>query len=182
MTRQIRDRLLFKNKDIHINQDLLNRYFRIYPERYFKTKYSISGLWKGYIATFELLNNHLFVKKIELLVDGEFNFELVNDFDYEKPCEWYSGFIRIDSYRDEFDDEENPNSIYEFLEFKRGVLKKEHRFNHSDFVEFKNSLYEKFKQMDEYQKKVAYWKNAGLNDEETHEYIYPYFMDSLELE
>jgi hypothetical protein len=63
MTKQICDRLFYDDQETYINQNLLSRYYRIYPEKYIKPKYSISGLWKGYKATFEILNNLLFVKK-----------------------------------------------------------------------------------------------------------------------
>ena len=119
MTKQISDSLIFENEEFLLTNNLLGDYFRIFPEKYIKPKYVISNLWRGYVATFEIVNDKLFVKKIEILSDGKFNFEIFKEFDYEKPCEWYSGFIRIDEYRGEFDDEKNIEATYKLLEIKK---------------------------------------------------------------
>ena len=118
MTKQIGDLLIFKNKEYRLNNHLLNIFFRKFPEKYIRPKYLNSALWRGYVATFKIVNNKLFVKKIEILSDGNFNFEKIKEFDYEKLCEWYSGFIRIDEFRGEFDDETNTEATYEFLEIR----------------------------------------------------------------
>ncbi len=158
---------------------LLNDYFKLFPEKYFSPKYVISALWRGYIATFEISNDQLFVKKIEILSDRDFNFELFKEFDYKKPCDWYSGFIRIDAFRGEFDDEQNTEATYEFLEIKNGNLKKIHCLNFKDFIEFKNNLYAKFKKTDEYNDLFLRWKTSELDELEIEEHIYSRFMEYI---
>lgn len=176
MTKQIRDTLIFNNKEYSLNKDLLNDYFRIFPEKIIKPKHVITALWKGYVATFKISNNKLFVKKIEILRDANFNFELLKEFEYEKPCDWYSGFIRIDEFRGEFDDEENTNATYEFLEIRNGNLNKIHCLNFKNFKSFKNSLFNKFKGTDDYNNEFLKWKHSELSDSEIEELIYSSFM------
>ncbi|MEG1026478.1 MAG: hypothetical protein RSF34_18535 [Flavobacterium sp.] len=176
MTTQIKDSLLFDNKEYSLNTVLLDDYFKIFPEKHISPKHLITALWRGYIATFEIVSGKLFVKKIEILSDGKFNFELFKEFNYEKPCEWYSGFIRIDEFRGEFDDEKNTEATYEFLEIKNGNLKSKLCLNFADFIKFKNSLYNKFKQTEEYNDQYLRWKPSELSEEEIEEYIYSSFM------
>lgn len=180
MSKQIRDKLIFEKSEYSLNQLIMNKYFRDYPERYIKPKYTISILRRGYVVTFEIIDSILFVKTIEMLIDRELNFTKNQEFDYKIPCDWYSGFLRIDDFRGEFDDEENPMAIYEFLEIRKGVLKKHHKIDHSNFILFKSSLFTKFKKSEEYQKTYLAWKNSKINDSEIEEIIYSSFMGCTE--
>jgi len=48
----------------------LESYFKKYPDKRPKVTYRCSGLWRGYVATFEIQDNHLLLKDIALMLSG----------------------------------------------------------------------------------------------------------------
>jgi hypothetical protein len=174
MTRQIKDLLVYDGESYFLNQELLEPFFREYPEKKPVPEVICTALWKGYLATFEIRQGELFVQKIEIFKNTGLNTELVNDlFPNNNKFEWFSGLIRIDGYRGEWDDEKE-GSLFQYLEIYRGNLVRLRVMNFEELAIFKAYQFEYFKTTREYEKEYALWRNnnSGMKDAEIDEYIY----------
>jgi hypothetical protein len=61
MTRQIRDTLLFEGEEHRLNDELLEAYFNEYPDRKPQSDVELTALWRGYVATFEVVADELLI-------------------------------------------------------------------------------------------------------------------------
>jgi hypothetical protein len=174
MTRQIRDRFIFSGEVYYLNQEILEGYFKEYPERKPKSQRRCTALWRGYIATFEIRENQLFVEKLEIIGDSLSDLKLVKDlFPNNNKFEWYSGLIRIDKCTGKRDDEKE-EPIFEYLEIYKGNLIQKRRMNSEELQIFKKSQFEYFKTTEEYSKVYLSLKkkHPNLEAEKLDEYIY----------
>ncbi|WP_153395643.1 hypothetical protein [Chryseobacterium vaccae] len=71
MTQQIRDALLYKDKEYYLNNEILEYYFNEFPERKPENTGGFSACWRGYVAFFEIKNNELIIRKINCLFNQE---------------------------------------------------------------------------------------------------------------
>lgn len=175
MTMQFRDLLIYENKEYDLTATLLSKYFITYPEKTIKTKYSVTALYRGYVATFEIRNNLLFVNEIEQLVGKNLRFKRVKKFDYQQYCNWFSGFVRILDRNQNYYNEFDKTIPYVFLEFNEGCLVKKHDFTYESYKAFKDVRYEKFKLTDKYTHLFSVMKSAELDDEEAEQWVYDLF-------
>ena len=76
MTRQITDKLIFENKEYYLNVELIELFFREFPEKRPEFEVQCTALWRGYVATFEIKNNELLIKEINWLTDIDFNIQM----------------------------------------------------------------------------------------------------------
>jgi hypothetical protein len=63
-TPQIPDVLVYKGAEYPIHNDPLADYFKRYPERKPESDWVCSALWRGYVATFEIVDGSLVLKDI----------------------------------------------------------------------------------------------------------------------
>src|SRR5215207_743338 len=61
-TPQIPDILIYQGKEYPIQQELLGEYFKKHPERKIETDWHCSALWRGYVASFEVVDDELVLK------------------------------------------------------------------------------------------------------------------------
>ncbi|MFN8284193.1 MAG: hypothetical protein U0U67_13320 [Chitinophagales bacterium] len=162
MTMQIKDMLFYNAEILSLSEELLGSYFAEFPEKKCFEKVFFSALWRGYIASFELIDNELFVKDIRapkgISDEGIYYESYLNViFPESKKMDWYSGLIRIDEYRFNVDDEDK-NAVFEFLVIEHGNLVDQLKFTFDQFDEFKKEQFIKFKQTDEYKRVFNKWK------------------------
>lgn len=120
----------------------------------------MTALWRGYVATFEIKNNELVINEIDWFTTEE-KFDPIHFKNSNFPTgkyQWFSGLIRIDNYRGEFDNEDDEDAIFEFLEIKRGNLIKHWKLDYPDFMTFKELIFEDYKRTNEYDKLVRLWQ------------------------
>ena len=66
-TRQIPDKIIFNGKKHELwHSNPMESYFKKHPK---KDMSSSTALWRGYVATFEVKGNQLYLKDIEMQVD-----------------------------------------------------------------------------------------------------------------
>jgi hypothetical protein len=152
MTWQVKDTLKFHNKTYDLNVTLLEKYFREFRNKIPKVDVIDTACWRGHIVNFEILNKELLINKIVFLGEngeniGE-NFTLEN-FSNRK-FEWFSGFIRIDNFKGDYDEEKDRNAIFEYLEIKYGNLINHWELNWDEHREFKFMLLSEFKELQEF--------------------------------
>ena len=179
MTTQITDKLIYQNKEYYLNDELLEKYFRAFPEKKPETDNMCTALWRGYIATFEIRDNEFFVKEMEVLTDVDFGTASILDkiFPDTKKFEWYSGLIRIDSFRGRFDSEPE-DGVFEFLEIRNGDLIQKRVMNFEELQVFKKEQYIYFMMTDDKLPVYQLFKsnNEGITEERINKIIKEYIL------
>ena len=181
MTQQIKDKLIFENEEFELNVELVEAYFRAFPDKRPSFEISCSALWRGYVAVFEIKNNELLIKEIEWMTNLDFEMKsLRNEVFPNNKFEWYSGLIRIDDFRGEFD-EEPENGIFEYLQIEKGNLIQKRIFNYTELQVFKKEQYDYFLISDEIETVYNFWRknneNGIINKESLNGTIFKYIME-----
>ena len=183
MTYQIRDKLIYDGKKYFLNNEILVYYFNKFPHKKPKSNSTWSDCWRGYYATFEIVNNELIIKEFDLLDWVETNIEEKPQFALfpDNKYSWFTGFIRIDDYRGEYDDENNEEGIYELLEIKNGNFVNHWKLNYDDFMTFKEILFENFRKTSSYIETVLEWKNNNpkMKQDEIDNYIFKNIINNV---
>jgi hypothetical protein len=180
MTQQIKDKLIFENKEYYLNVELLEDYFREFPKKRPELKISCTALWRGYIAVFEIKNKELLIKEIDWLTDVDFNMKSLKDEIFpNNKFEWYSGLIRIDDFRGEFD-KEPENGVFEYLQIENGNFIQKRVFNYEELKKFKKEQYEYFLLSDEVEIIYNFWRKNNeegiINKESLNKIIFENIM------
>lgn len=163
-TAQTPDYLIIEKDTLKLHCNPLNSYFEENPLPENLNRIVSTGLWRGYIAFFKIINSKLMVENIYKIeyyedADGTSNERLISIYEiafkgiknYE--CNFYSGVLicplgEIKEYI-----HMGYSSIYEnyhLYEFKDGLLQKEKKLTNDEFIELKIKHFQKFKKSDEY--------------------------------
>ena len=163
-TDQYTDKIIYNGKKYNLQITLLEKFFEKNPELKPLDEIQSTALHKGYVASFEIKNNQIFLTDIEVLSKDKdvkegypYKFKSVlNDiFPNSKSIQmvWFTGIVVIPygknlnytSYERELEDDN-----YFVLEFENGNLNKEICLNNENYLAFKKEQYEKFKLTNEY--------------------------------
>ena len=155
MTTQAQDILHYNGTQYYLTQELLEGYFNEYPDKRLDNSFECTAMWRGYIAEFEIKDNQLFVLNSD--------YELGDLFPNNGKYEWYSGLIRIDPFRGEFDHEPE-NGIFEFLEIANGNLIQKRTFNYEQLQQFKKQQFEYYLISDDINTVYEFWKTRNINN------------------
>jgi len=179
-TAQSPDKIIYNQTEYNLQINPLEQYFLKNPNKRPKPSIHSSSLWRGYIATFEIRQNELFLIDIKIQTlekDNQDNYvwksvvsEIFPDFKSKK-LEWFEGllilpfgklinYVHLD-YGSTFEN-------YVLLNLKSGTLIKERKLSGEEFEFFKKakfSLYQKTKEYeDEKSKLVAEnWKQREID-------------------
>lgn len=181
MTRQITDKLIFENKEYYLNVELIELFFREFPEKRPEFEVQCTALWRGYVATFEIKNNELLIKEIDWLTNIDFTMKSFRDEIFpNNKFEWYSGLIRVDDFRGEFD-EDPENGIFEYLQIENGTFIKKMVFDYNELQDFKKEQYEYFLMSDDVELLYDFWRKNNekgiINKENVNKIIYKNIME-----
>jgi len=125
-----------------------------------------SSLLRGYVATFEIKDNQLYVKDIEVLVatknekgEDKFNLKSIRNEIFPNQefikVDWMTGLLILPSGSVVNYVHLGYGSTYEhytILEIENGNFKNEQQLEHKDYVEFRDKQFQAFKKTDEYKK------------------------------
>lgn len=151
-TAQYPDNLIYKGKTYALFTNPLESFFEKYPEKRPIGGISSTALWRGYVATFEIRDNQLFLKDIEIEVEKEgsetFDYEwksVINEVfpdSAQRKIDWFTGIIVLPHGK-------LVNYVhmgygytykkYLLIEVENGNYKQELRFNHRQYTSFKKS-------------------------------------------
>ena len=161
-TWQIPDVLIFEGKEYSIFNELLEPYFKKYPERNPKDEdYRCSANWRGYKAIFEVSNGEIVLKDIfKNACDRSTVSEMKKAVPDGMPLKigWYSGVLTSmngknpgDSYSIEF--------LYSFekysmFEVDKGRLTAVKHFDNKGFLDFRAEQFEKYKKTEEFRESL----------------------------
>lgn len=152
MTQQINNSLIINQNEFLIEEDLLSYFFELNPNSFIKPKYTVTCLWRGYVATFEILENSLFLNRIDLLIGSDFTFEEINIYDKNNVFRFFSGFIEISN---------------EYYYFEKGILKQKFKIdNDNSLMDFVDELNIRFKHSKHYRKSKKILEMLDFSEEE----------------
>ncbi|WP_343665052.1 hypothetical protein [Chryseobacterium mucoviscidosis] len=156
MTLQIKDSLIYNNERYLIHDELLE--YKIRADKSLKPKSagSFSACWRGYIATFEILENNIYLKDIHIKDDKErqrlLNGLFQDSQDYK--LTWLNTLIVL--YKNKLDGKTSLPELsiyesYEILTIQEGNLIDSKIFSHEEYINFKYNHYLNFINSDEYE-------------------------------
>ena len=149
------------------------------------------ALWRGYVATFEIQDNQLFVNDISIEVDDTLNgsdktkwISALNQvFPGQKQIkvDWMTGLLVIPNGKLVNYVHMGYASTYKnyiILEIDKGNLVQEKRMSLKEYEKFKDKQFKAFQKTDEYKKlKEDLKKNTGGTDEFLDSFIRIYVID-----
>jgi len=163
-TAQEPDILIYKGKKYSLYTNPLEEYFRKYPDKKPKSSIISTSNWRGYVATFEIIDSTLFLRDIEMEIEGEKGFRTKSVMNEVFPgeslieLEWFNGLLTLPygqllnyvhmGYSSSFE-------YYLILEIRSGTLTKAKDFKYEDYTKFKDKQFELFKQTAEYKKTLS---------------------------
>ena len=165
-TAQTPDKIIYKGKEYSLNSNPLESYFEKYPDKRPKGEVRSTGLWRGYVATFEIKDNQLYLKDIVIQIiskgkknDFKYSWKSVmNDvFPNRKlvKIDWFTGLLVLPEGEIVNYVHMGYASIFEhyvLLEMENGNLKGEKQFGYEEYSKFKEKQFQAFKKTDEYKK------------------------------
>lgn len=163
-TAQAPDKIFYNGKEYSLHSNPMEEYFVKFPDKKPKSEIMSSGLWRGYIATFEVTDNALYLKDIEIMINKDENGKSYNPGwksvlsevvpnGKKLKIDWFSGILVLPhgklvsyvhmGYGSTFEN-------YVLLEIDKGDFKKSKEFNYEEYEKFKDRQFEAFKKMPEY--------------------------------
>jgi hypothetical protein len=185
-TPQIPDKIIYKGKEFNLLYlNLLESYFIKHPnkrpQRDGDDFVHSTGLHRGYIATFKIENNQLFLKDI-----GVHRYDSSNEYDLKEKyksvfnevfpnrknikIDWFTGILVLPNgeYIGHLHGGYGSVASYEkyiLLELHNGNLKKEIHLEFNEYEKYKEKQLQLFKQTEEYEKlKLKYKKDENYMD------------------
>jgi hypothetical protein len=178
-TAQAPDLIIYQGKEYALETNPMEAYFSKYPDKKPKTEVMSTGLWRGYIATFEFQDKSLVLKDIKIRSAAN-----LGNADYESSwksaikqvvpkgetlkIDWFSGILVL-SYGDIVNYVHmgygSTYSNYILLSVKNGNLTSERKFDYKEYEKFKEKQFQAFKKTEEYKTHVLELKKENLPPE-----------------
>lgn len=179
-TAQYPDIIIYKGREYKLHSNPMEAYFKKYPDKRPDGGITSTALWRGYVATFEVRDDVLFVKDIEIEIPDEdanesFDTKWVSAMDQVFPdqkevkVDWLTGILvlpygkMIDyvhmGYGSTF-------SKYILLEVEKGIVNDFKELTAKEYKWFKQKQFEAFKKTKAYNDLVLQLKNERSYDDE----------------
>lgn len=174
-TAQYPDKLIYNGIEYNLQSNPLEIYFQKNPDKRPKGTIISSALWRGYVATFEIIDKELFLKDIQINYEDSASKE-TNDYKWKSvinevfpqitkiKIDWLLGLLVVPQGKLVNYVHLSYGSTYEnylLLEFNVGNLRSEKKFNHKDYVVFKEKQFQAYKLTSEYKKIKSDLKKDG---------------------
>lgn len=178
-TAQFPDKIIYNGKKYNLHSNPLEAYFEKNPDKRPKGGIMSTALWRGYVATFKVKDNQLFLEDIEIEYQDTISKEdydlkwrsVLNEVFPDKKnikIDWLTGLLVIPHGKLVNYVHMGYGSTYKkyiLLEIDKGDLKKEKRFKYKDYELFKDKQFQAFKETEDYIKIKEKLKNEGSTDE-----------------
>ena len=190
-TAQYPDKVIYNGKEYSLQSNPLESFFKENPDKLPKSEIVSTALWRGYVATFEVRDNQLYVKDIEIEVSdtsstrtSSFKWKSVLNEVFpgqkEVKVEWITGLLvmpygKIVNYV-----HMGYGSTYEFytlLEFDKGNLVREKNFKYDEYEKFKERQFQAFKMTEDYKKLKARLQKQDDSDESIDSFLRSFVTD-----
>ena len=192
-TAQYSDIIIYNGKKYSLETNPLESYFEKYPDKRPKDRYGVevgsTALWRGYVATFEIKDNQLYLRDIqkEVATDSSgINTIEVNVLTEVFPnqelvkVDWFTGLLvlpegKVINYVHM--GYASTSERYILLEIDEGNLKKERHFDYKEYSELREKQFQAFKKTEEYEKMKAEIKNMYNDDDFIESFLRVYVID-----
>ena len=190
-TAQYPDKVIYNGKEYSLQSNPLESFFKENPDKLPKSEIVSTALWRGYVATFEVRDNQLYVKDIEIEVSdtsstrtSSFKWKSVLNEVFpgqkEVKVEWITGLLvmpygKIVNYV-----HMGYGSTYEFytlLEFDKGNLVREKNFKYDEYEKLKERQFQAFKMTEDYKKLKARLQKQDDSDESIDSFLRSFVTD-----
>ena len=178
-TAQYPDKIYFEGKQYALHSNPMEDYFRKYPEKKPKSGIVSSALWRGYVATFELADDVLYLKDIEIQVsnpDKRYDTIFRSVIEQVVPngerlkIDWFTGLLVLPDGKLVNYVHMGYGSTYEkyiLLEIAAGEFKRVKRFGYEDYEAFKERQFKAFKKTAEYKELIEEMKKENDFDQKS---------------
>lgn len=178
-TAQFPDKINYNGNEYNLNSNPLEVYFEKNPNKRPKSEVRSSALWRGYVATFEIIDNQLFLKDIEIQYrdttskgsnNSNWKSVLNEVFADQKniQVDWYTGLLVLPQGKVVNYVHMGYGSTYQhytILELNKGVLTQEKQFKRKAYEKFKEKQFQVFKQTEDYHKMKSDLLQKGNSEE-----------------
>ena len=149
-TPQIPDTLIYNGREYDIinGHNPMEFYFNKFPEKRPPGQHS-TALWRGYIATFEIMENELWVVDIKKFGSIDMTFGRINYVSFINQClngeskikiDWFNGLLILPQYRRvelaRLRLGDDANEYYIKMEIRNGELISQSIINREQYIEF----------------------------------------------
>ena len=190
-TAQYPDMIFYNGKEYFLHNNPLESYFEKYPNKKPQSGMISSALWRGYIATFEIKNNQLLLKDIEIQVydtsnEKEYKLTQVSVINKVFPnneivkIDWMTGLLVLPYGKIVNYVHMGYASTYEnyiLLEINKGNLIQARDFTGKQYEKFKEKQFQVFKKTDEYKQLKYDMKKEGSTDDSIESFLKTYVID-----
>ena len=191
-TAQRGDLLLLDGKKYTIFTNPLEPYLERHRDRLPETTVVSTGLWRGYVATWEVKDGHLLLVDVAMLKSvksgekdwsTELSSVMPQMFPGEKAvaADWFSGHIIIPNGKLVRYVHMGYASIYKryiMLRVEKGVLIRKWTTNAEGFIKFRDAQFASFKNTEEYRQALADTaKEGNTTPKENEEFLREYYSE-----
>ena len=190
-TAQFPDKINYNGKEYNLNSSPLEVYFEKNPNKRPKSEVRSSALWRGYVATFEIIDNQLFLKDIEIQYrdttskgsnNSNWKSVLNEVFADQKniQVDWYTGLLVLPQGKVVNYVHMGYGSTYQhytILELNKGVLTQEKQFKRKAYEKFKEKQFQVFKQTEDYHKMKSDLLQKGNSEEFVDSFLRSYVTE-----
>lgn len=173
-TAQAGDVLILDGKKYGIYTNPLEPWVEKNPGRIPKPNVVSTGLWRGYIATFTVKQQGLYLTDIEILKDDggsawDMRSVMAKVFPDQTDvlADWFTGYIIIPDGKQVKYVHMGYASIYAkyiVLRVERGVVKQNSKLDTREFLKFRDAQFARFKETEQYQEALARTKKDSEKD------------------
>ena len=178
-TAQYPDKIVYNNKEYSLLTNPLEKYFEKNEEKRPKGGVISTALWRGYVATFEIVENQLFVKDIQIQIwnensdNAEWKSVISEVFPEtnERKISWFSGLLTLPygelinyvhmGYGSTYEN-------YILIEIIKGTATKSKNLSFKEYENFKEKQFDVYKKSKEYierhkELKKDEWKQKDID-------------------
>ena len=160
-TAQEPDYIIYNGEKYSLFVNPLEAYFSINPDKRPRSNVRSTSLWRGYVATFEIINKELYLKDIKVEISTgdirrtEWKSVLPEFLDGKQnlKIDWFSGLLVIPHGKLIDYVHMGYGSTYEnyiLLEIKNGNFIRENKMHYVEYVQYREKQYQVFKKTQEY--------------------------------
>ncbi len=191
-TAQSPDLLILNGKIVSIHTNPLEPYFELHPEKRLKEPMTVTSCWRGYIATFEFIDNRLCVNKIItqnykndpikntwITVEKDVTKEVFPGLE-KKFCDWFSATLIIPQGEMTHYVHMGYGSTYEnyiLIRIKNGIQVDTKSFTQKEFHTYRMKKFAAFKKTPEFQQALKESLKQGGTAREAESFLFEFFTE-----
>lgn len=170
ITGQYGDKVIYKGKEYIIHDYLMDAYFAKYPDKKPQLKISSSALERGYVATYEITNDKLYLIDIKIRTKSSSEidswlsvYDKVFPVNGKKVIDWKNGFLTLPDGKILNKHSSSPKySGYIIFELKKGEVRELRKYEGNNLGKFKKEQLIAFKKTTKYKSLIKCFKKTRI--------------------